>query len=85
MLESVPSRHTSPRRARNEAPLKQIGLVHVFERIARLAQRSGESFNADRATVVMLDDHCEVAPVHLIEAGFVDLETLERLPCRRPV
>ena len=78
----MPGRHTSPRRARQQAFLKQVGLVYVFERIARLAQRSRQSLDADRTAVVVVDDHGQVATVHLIETRRIDIEALERFARR---
>ena len=40
-----------------------------------LAQRCRQGFDSDRAAVVVIDDHCEIASVHLVEARIVDLET----------
>src|SRR5262249_50375180 len=56
MLVRVVGHHAAARSARQKPLLQEVRLVHVFERIARLGERSCQRVDADRATFVMLDD-----------------------------
>src|SRR5690349_24278083 len=64
--------------AGNEAKLNEIGLDHLLDRVARLAQARSERLHTDRAAAVEVGDHREVAPVHRVEAERVDLQPGER-------
>ena len=64
--------------------LKRIGLVDVFDRVARLGERGRERLDPHRAPVVDLDDHAEQPAVHLVEPRGVDLEPLARRGRRWP-
>ncbi|MGY4509803.1 hypothetical protein ACVIN2_003257 [Bradyrhizobium sp. USDA 3650] len=61
------------------ATLDQIGLDDVLDRVARLGQCGGHRLDADRAAAIVLRDGGEVAAVHRIEAGGVDLERAQRV------
>src|SRR5437667_12818817 len=52
----VARRHAAARRALQEADLHQVRLVDVHERVGLLRDRGGDRLDADRATVVLLDD-----------------------------
>src|SRR5690606_24511437 len=70
--------HPPARGAHQEALLDQVGLDHVLQGAALLAQRRGQRFHADRAAVEVLDDQVEQAPVQAVEALRVDAEHLHR-------
>ena len=57
----------------------RIGLDHVLDRVARLAEARGERFDADRAAAVKVGDHGQIAPVHRVEAKRIDLQPRQRL------
>ena len=65
-------------RAGDEAKLNEVGLDHILERVARLAEARGERLDPDRAAAVEVGDHHQVAPVHRVEAETVDLQPVER-------
>ena len=67
-----------PRRSGDETKLDQIGLDHFLDRVARLGEAGGQRLHADRATLVDVGDHVEVAPVHRVEAELIDLHPVER-------
>ena len=58
---------TSSCRPGDEAKLNEIGFDHVLDRVARFGQAGGERFDPDRAALVGLGDHGEIAPVHRVE------------------
>ena len=62
------------RGAGDQAELDEIGLDDVLDRVARFAEARGEGFDPDRAAVVEVGDHREVAAVHRVEPEAVDLE-----------
>ena len=62
----------------DEAELDQIGLDHFLDRVARLRQAGRERLHADRAALVDVRDHVEVAAIHRVEAERVDLQPLQR-------
>ena len=64
----------------------QVGLDHVFQGAALLAERRGQRFHADRAAVEILDDQVEQPPIQVVEAfrekGFdVQVQLLGERPC----
>lgn len=67
------------RGAVEEATLDEEGLVDLFERVFFFGERGGEGIEADRASVVLLDDGHEQAAVELVEAVSVHLEHFERV------
>lgn len=48
--------------------------LNCLDGVARLAERGGDGVDADGATLVMIDDDGEQPPVHLVQAGAVDLQ-----------
>src|SRR5690349_17335846 len=74
MLERRAGEQSSPRRALEKALLDQIRLYDVLERVARLRQGRGDGVDADRAAAIVERDRREIAPVHGVEAGRVDLQ-----------
>src|SRR6185312_3842988 len=57
MLVCPRRRHTASRGAFQKAPLKQVGLVDVLDRVALLADRDRERGEADGPAVELLRDH----------------------------
>ena len=76
---------TPARRALHEALLDQIRLDDLLDRVARLGQRRRDGVDADRPAAVIERDHVEIAPVHRVHAGGIDLERLQRLVGDRAV
>ena len=56
MLERQRRQHAAARRALDEALLDQIGLDDLLDRVARLAQRRGDGFDAHRPAIIELGD-----------------------------
>ncbi|MGY3424773.1 hypothetical protein ACVWZW_005248 [Bradyrhizobium sp. F1.13.4] len=79
VAEGVRGEQAAARGALQIAALDQIGLDDVLNRIARLGQRGGHRLDADRAAAIVLRDGREIAAVHGIEAGGVDLERAQRV------
>ena len=71
--------------ARDETELDQVGFDHFLDRVARLGEAGGEGFDPDRAALVQVGDHHEIAPVHRVEAELVDLHPGERAVGGGPV
>ena len=70
--------HAAARRALQITLLYQIGLEHVFNRIAFFTDRRGEIIDADRAAGEFFD-HCEQQfAVHDIEPQRIDVEHFQR-------
>ena len=72
------AQHPAAAGAQDQALLDQIGLDHVFQRVARLGQRRRQRLDADRAAAVVLGDAAEIAAVHRVEAEHVDLQPRQR-------
>src|SRR5262245_64844237 len=66
------------RRALHQALLDQERLDDLLDRVARLRQRRRDGLDPDRAAAVVRRDEGEIAAVHGIEAGAVDLEREQR-------
>ena len=67
----------APRGAVEEAVLDEERLVNLFERVLFFCEGRCEGVNANRATVVLLDDGEEQATVKFIEAVSVNFEHFE--------
>src|SRR3712207_1987835 len=67
------------RRAVDEADLNQVGLDDFFYRVLLLLQRGAHVVETDGAARVLLDDHQQELPVHLVEAERVDLHAVQRV------
>src|SRR4029453_8065339 len=78
MLVGVTGGDAAARGAHDEALLDQIGLDHILDRAALLAERRRETLDADRAAVKLLDDRHQELAVHHVEAERVDVEHVER-------
>ncbi len=72
------AQHPAAAGAQDQALLDQVGLDHVLQRVARLGQRGGEGFDADRAAGVVFGDAAEIAAVHRVEAEAVHLQAGQR-------
>jgi hypothetical protein len=66
------------RRALQVALLDQVGLDHVLDRAALLADRRGDVVEPDRAAVEAVDHGLEQLAVHHVEALRVDVEHRQR-------
>jgi hypothetical protein len=76
---AIPASNYAPaRRALQVALLDQVGLEHVLDGVARLADRGGEVVHADRAAAEFLQHGAEQLAVHDIEAEVVDVEHGQR-------
>src|SRR5262245_24774368 len=78
MAEGVRRQQPTARSALQETPLDQEGLDNFFDCVARLRQRRRYGLDSNRTTAVVLRDRNEVAPVHGIEPGGIDLELDQR-------
>src|SRR3984957_19466246 len=78
VAEGVGGQEASARRALHKAKLDEIGLDNVLDRVARLGERGGDGFDADRAAAELEGDGVQIAPIHLVEPNDVDVEQLER-------
>ncbi len=67
-------RHPPARRALQEALLDQVGLDHVLDGVAFLADRSGHVVQAHRPAVETVDHRLQQLAVHDVEAQRVDVE-----------
>src|SRR5690242_21498947 len=68
VLIGEPRRLAAARRAADEALLHEERLVDVLERARVLAQDDRQRLQADRATVVALDERFEHPTVHLVQS-----------------
>ena len=64
VLPSVRRCHAPSRCALQKPLLNQVGLDHIFERIAILTNRRGEVFNPHGTTIKFVDDRQEKAAVN---------------------
>ena len=74
MAKCVGGQKPSARRTLQIAALNEIGLDDVLDGIARLRQRRRHGLDADRPTAVVQRDGREIAPVHRVETGGIDLQ-----------
>src|SRR5262245_43889597 len=79
VAEGMRRQQPAARRALDEALLDHERLDDLLDRVARLRQRRSDGLDPDRAAAVVLRDHRDVAPVHGVKAGGIDLERLQRL------
>ena len=85
MAEGMAGEQPAARRALDEALLDEEGLDDVLDGVARLRQRRRDRLDPDRAAAVIRRDRGEIAAVHGVEAGGVDLERGQRLVGERTV
>src|SRR5580692_6667099 len=78
MAEGVAGDQPAARRALQEAALDEVGLDDVFDGVARLGQGGRKRLDPDRAAAVIRRDRHEIAAVHGVEAGGVDLARSRR-------
>src|SRR5215469_5800527 len=78
VAEGVRGQQPPARRALDEAALDQEWLDDLLDGVARLRQSSRDGLDPDRAAAVVERHHGEIAAVHGVEAGDVDLELGER-------
>src|SRR5438552_3426675 len=78
MAERMAGEQPPARRALHEAALDEERLDDVLDGVARFGERRRECIDPDRAAAVMERDRLEIAAIHRIEAGAVDLELDER-------
>ena len=57
--------------------MQQERLVHVFQRVARLAERRSQRLHTDWAAAVVIDDHAQVTSIHFVETAGVHIQTLQ--------
>src|SRR6516225_3952717 len=74
MTEGVRGQEPTARRALEKTFLDQKRLDDFLDGVARLGERRRDSLDSDRTAAVVLRDRGEVAPVHPIEPGGIDLE-----------
>src|SRR5437764_2686760 len=65
------------RRSVEEADLNQVRLDYLLDGVLLLLQRGGHVREADGAALVLLNDHQEELPVHLVEAEGVNLHAVQ--------
>src|SRR5579871_6688237 len=78
MAERMPGEQAAARRALYQPLLDQERLDDLLDRVARLRQRRRDGLDPDRAAAVVGRDEVEIAPVHRVESGGVDLECEQR-------
>src|SRR5262245_3285872 len=74
MAEGVRRQQPTARSALEETALDQERLYNFLDCVARFRQRRRHGFDSNRTTAIVLSDRGEVAPVHGIEPGGIDLE-----------
>src|SRR5689334_1327408 len=74
MSEGVRGQKPAARGALQIAALDQERLDDVLDGVARLRQRRRHGLDADRPAAVVQRDGREIAPVHGVEAGGIDLQ-----------
>src|SRR5205814_5514952 len=74
MAEGVRGQEPAARGALQIAALDQEWLDDVLDRVARLRQRRRHCLHADRAAAIVHRDRREIAAVHGIETGGLDLQ-----------
>jgi hypothetical protein len=70
-------RNPTARCARQETAMNQIGFDDIFERPLVFSHRRRERVEADRPTREFLDERRQEGSIETVEAGVVDIETLE--------
>src|SRR6266540_4395515 len=77
----VGSRREPParRRAHEEADLEEVGLHHLDQRLGLVVDRGGHRLDADRASLVVLDDGVDEAEIETVEPLGADPLELEGL------
>ena len=75
MFVCLPGRASPPRRSGNEALLKQIRFIDVFDRHRFLVDRSGQRFQADRSPAVLQDDASQQPSVDIVQAKLIDVQS----------
>src|SRR5580658_4866937 len=66
------------RSPRQKTLLQQVRFVNFLDGVGFFADRRGQALDADRSAVELVDYRTENRTVHLVEAGRVDFEQLER-------
>src|SRR5208282_4496809 len=66
--------HAPARRALDEPLLDEIGLDHLLEHVALIAEGRGKRLDPRRPAAVVVREAAHIAPVHGVETGAVDLE-----------
>ncbi len=72
------AQHAAAAGADQEPFLDQIGLDDVFQRVAGFGQGRGEGFDADGPAGMVIREAEQIAAVHRIEAGMVDIQFRQR-------
>ena len=91
VLESGPGQQPPPRCALHKAFLNQVRLDDLFDDVALVAERRGQSFDADRAAAIIFCDAAQIAAIHAVEPTPIHLEPLEgrvgggRIDARQPL
>src|SRR5262245_58178141 len=68
------------RRPHDEADLEEVRLDHLREGLRLVVDGGGDGLEADRATVVVIDDRRQEAPIEPVEAARVHALAVERAP-----
>src|SRR5579883_3239284 len=77
--ERMAGEQAPARRALDQALLDQERLDDLLDRVARFRQRRRDGLDPDRPAAIVERDGREIAPIHGVEAGAVDLERDQRL------
>ena len=77
MLESKWRGLPAARRAHEETFLDEIGLVHVFERVAVLGQSRRQRFDADGTAIEALDDGAQESAVAIVQPPKPNVRTYD--------
>src|SRR5882672_10138767 len=78
MPERLAGEQAAARRALDEAALNEERLDDLLDGVAPLRQRRRDGLDADRTAAVIHRDRGEVAPVHGVEPGGVNLKRKQR-------
>src|SRR5262249_14921164 len=78
VAEGMRGEQATARRALDEALLDEERLDDVLDGVARLRQRGGQRLPADRPAAIVERDGREIAAVHAVETGGINLELDQR-------
>src|SRR5947209_5406948 len=78
VLKSPFGRGAAPRSALDQAPLEEVGLIHVLDRVLLLPYGHRQCGQPDRAAGKLFADRAQDLPVQPIEPFVIDLEQIER-------
>src|SRR5579885_3428413 len=79
MLIGQASHHAPTRGTRDKTELQEIWLIDILNRLAILAGTGGQGIKTNRAAIEFLNDRQEEIAIGLVQADFINLQSIERL------